>query len=170
MSLCFDGGCQRKFLFISAILWPWQIIVTIDLNSIYGHTVKWSVSSGGHLWGYSPGALSFSQISHSKIGHRRPDLHMSCSDLTSKIGHQDSSLRNGHQGDMPHLFSMPGGSIDSQQYPCPISLLNNLSYWWSCANRGDALNHRKILNSCAALLVLYDALICPRCQYHLNNS
>ena len=38
---------------------------------------------------------------HLQIGHRVPDLQMSCSDFTLKIGHQDSSLDNDRLYDIP---------------------------------------------------------------------
>ena len=78
---------------------------------------KWGESPGGHCWGYNPGTLSFSQVifaTHLKIKGMKSTGAQWVAEwpwlkvinklqwTKLKIGHQDSSSSNDHQGDMPY--------------------------------------------------------------------
>ena len=80
----------------------------LALHSWYETVMRYQVDDkvchpGGHYWHHSPGALSF-KSSHCNSFQVQVPVDFIFKLIDWKIGHQDNSSSNGHQGGMPYWF------------------------------------------------------------------
>ena len=103
---------KSHLTFSSLRKYAFAMLGTTLLNSMWSkcNLLLLTFHNGGHYWDYYNGTLSCSQVSTSHLRIRHLYMKYTGDDwfpngwqrLDLKIGHQDSSLSNGRQGDMIH--------------------------------------------------------------------